>query len=184
MDRLWSDLGPKETKLFLGARAFATSGLWQRRGKANLYKSYFWNVFMFPPLNQTCSLCFPIFLACYLWNILSLKSIVTICPLGGEGVLLDQTARLQPPRSPRWKSKPAAQNLKEKSQHPPLTTSGPQLPSLLFLGSSYLAAIIISFFIFKESGVFSRFVLFFLFKAGLATLAFPRSSKFGPCSFF
>ena len=31
--------------------------------------------------------------------------------------------------------------------------------------------------------VFFRFVLFFLFKAGLATLAFPRYSKFGPFSF-
>ena len=32
--------------------------------------------------------------------------------------------------------------------------------------------------------VFFRFVLFFLFKAGLATLAFPHYSKFGPFSFF
>ena len=140
MDKLWSDLGPKENKFLLGARAFATSGFWQRRGKANLYKSYFWNVFMFPPLNQTCSLFFPIFLACYLWNILSLKSIVIICPLGGEGVLLDQTARLQPPRSPRWKSKPAAQ----KVSNPPLPLLALNChPYLLFLGSSYLAAIII-----------------------------------------
>ena len=34
------------------------------------------------------------------------------------------------------------------------------------------------------TSVFSRYVLFFLFKAGLATLAFPRYSKFGPFSFF
>ena len=32
------------------------------------------------------------------------------------------------------------------------------------------------------TSIFSRFVLFFLFKAGLATLAFPRYSKFGPFS--
>ena len=34
------------------------------------------------------------------------------------------------------------------------------------------------------TSVFSRFVLFFLFKAGLATLAFPLCSKFGPFFFF